>query len=90
MLWNTTYIKLKEGLIKMKQYTIRCSYCGSTINKNEALLKLHFIFYKSYTLNCKVCHKKSVWINNFVLKHDTLDKEEKNFNRMTLFDERLR
>ena len=72
----------------MKKYKLRCSYCGSTIYKYEWLLKLHYIFFKSYTLNCKVCHKKSKWITHFVLKHDQ-DKEEKLFNKGALFDERI-
>ena len=72
----------------MKHYTIRCSYCGAKINKNEALLKLHFIFYKSYTLDCPVCHKKSRWINQFILRHDA-NKKEHHFNKMKLFDDRI-
>ena len=72
----------------MKTYSIRCSYCGSTIKKYEPLLKLHFIFHKSYILNCPVCHKQSKWITHFVLKHDQ-DKEEKLFNKGALFDERI-
>lgn len=73
----------------MKHYTIRCAYCGATIPKNEAYLKLYFIFHQSYTLNCPVCHKQSKWITQFVLKHDTINKEEKLFNKTKLFDDRL-
>ena len=72
----------------MKQYSLRCSYCGAKTNKIEALLKLHFIFHKSYTLNCKVCHKKSRWITHFTLKHDQ-DKKERHFNKGKLFDDRI-
>ena len=72
----------------MNTYFIRCSYCGSTIKKYEPLLKLHFIFHNTYTLNCPVCHKQSKWITHFVLKHDS-DKEEKLFNKTKLFDDRL-
>ena len=72
----------------MKKYKLRCSYCGSTIQKYEWLLKLHYIFFKSYTLNCKVCHKKSRWINQFILKHDA-NKKEHLFNKMKLFDDRI-
>ena len=72
----------------MKRYTIRCAYCGATIHKPVAYLKLYFIFHKSYTLNCPVCHKKSRWITHFVLKHDS-DKEEKLFNKGAIFDERI-
>ena len=85
---NTKVSKLKRGLIKMKHYKLRCSYCGSTINKNEALLKLHFIFHQSYILNCPVCHKQSKWITQFVLKHDQ-DKKERHFNKGKLFDDRI-
>lgn len=73
----------------MKKYKLRCSYCGATTHKYEWLLKLHYIFFKSYTLNCPVCHKQSKWITNFVLKHDTINKEEKLFNKGALFDERI-
>ena len=72
----------------MKTYSIRCSYCGSTIKKYEPLLKLHFIFHKSYTLNCPICHKKSRWINQFILKHDA-NKNEHHFNKGKLFDDRI-
>ena len=72
----------------MKKYKLRCSYCGATIYKYEWLLKLHYIFFKSYTLNCKVCHKKSRWINQFILKHDA-NKKEHHFNKMKLFDDRI-
>ena len=72
----------------MKHYTIRCSYCGAKTEKNEALLKLHFIFFKSYTLNCPICHKKSRWINQFILKHDA-NKNEHHFNKGKLFDDRI-
>ena len=72
----------------MRRYKLRCSYCGSTIKKYEPLLKLHFIFFKSYTLNCKVCHKKSRWINQFILKHDA-NKKEHHFNKGKLFDDRI-
>ena len=72
----------------MKHYTIRCAYCGATIPKIEAYLKLYFIFHKSYNLNCPVCHKKSRWITHFTLKHDQ-DKNERIFNKSKLFDDRL-
>ena len=72
----------------MNTYTIRCAYCGATIPKNEAYLKLHFIFHNTYTLHCPVCHKKSKWITHFNLKHDA-DKEEHHFNKTKLFDDRL-
>ena len=72
----------------MKQYSLRCSYCGSTIKKYEPLLKLHFIFFKSYTLNCPICHKKSRWITHFILKHDQ-DQHERIFNKSKLFDDRI-
>ena len=72
----------------MKTYSIRCSYCGSTIKKYEPLLKLHFIFFKSYNLNCPICHKKSRWINQFILKHDA-NKNEHHFNKGKLFDDRI-
>lgn len=76
-------------MIKMKQYTIKCAYCGATTKKMEWLLKLHFILHTTYTLNCPVCHKKTVWITHFLLKHDTLNNHEQTYNKSKLFDDRI-
>ena len=87
-LLGTNLLKLNKGLIIMKKYEIRCSYCGATIKKPVWWLKLHFIFNNSYTLNCPICHKKSRWITHFTLKHDQ-DHKERIFNKSKLFDDRL-
>lgn len=73
----------------MKHYTIRCPYCGATHNTPTILLKLRLLFKDKIYHNCTVCHHKSAWINIFHLRHESMDQEEKSFNRRPLFDGRL-
>ena len=74
----------------MKRYKLRCAYCGSEVYKYEWLLKLRLILTNKYTLNCPVCHKKSIWLHIFHLRHDSTNKEEQLFNKSKIWESRIK
>ena len=73
-----------------RKYVIRCPYCGYESRKTLVLLKLDILFSERYVHVCPRCHKHSVWVQDFLLKHDFTDKLEKEANKGQLFDERIR
>ena len=72
-----------------KKYRIKCQYCGCDEYKWEWLLKLRLIFTNRIYFHCPLCHHTTTYLYIFHLRHDSLDKKEKFFNKGALFDERI-
>ena len=83
-------VEIWGGLKKLfKKYLLKCQYCGSYDYKYEWLLKLRLIFTNRIYYHCRVCHHTTSYLNSFHLRHDSMDKKEKEFNRSKLFDDRI-
>jgi len=78
----------KDGKL-WKLYRLHCNHCGSDKWIPFWLLKLRFIFSNQYHYHCPVCHKQSTFIFQFNTVHDTLDKDEKLFNKSEIWERRL-
>ena len=78
----------KQGKLWTK-YRLHCNHCGYNKYIPYWLLKLHFIFSNQYILHCPRCHKQSTMQMQFNLIHNTMDNNEKNYNKNKLWESRI-
>lgn len=73
-------LNIKKGRI-LDKYRFRCSYCGRETYKPLWLLKLRLMFTDELLITCKYCHSTSAYVNIFHLRHDSMSKLEKEYNK---------
>ena len=81
-------LNIKQGKF-FKKYRLHCHYCGCDYYIPFFYLKLKYLFTDKIYHTCSCCHKTSNYRIFYHVVHDTTDKDEKIFNKETLWDIRL-
>lgn len=81
-------LNIKQGRF-YKKYRLHCSYCGCDHYIPFFLLKIRYLFTDKIYYHCDCCHRVSNYRIFYHIVHDTTDKEEKIFNKETLWDIRM-
>ena len=81
-------LNIKQGRF-YKKYRLHCNYCGCDYYIPFWLLKLRLLFSDKILHTCSYCRKTSSYQVFYHIIHDSLDEDEKDWNRHAMWDTRI-
>lgn len=72
-------ILVRNGI--SRKHRVRCNYCGADKSVSHFILMIRLLLFGRVMTTCKECGYTSTWILCHHIVHDTMDKDEKMFNK---------